>query len=127
MTIRSTLTEQTTIVEMAGNMAAIDLPRLHSHLNDLLRARRKAIVLDFQAVEHVSYQDASNLAREFELVRSHNGTMRVAGLSPYVRNILVFAGLSDFLDVNTTGSRNSGTRPHAAGELTNSRAFPEQK
>jgi anti-anti-sigma factor len=103
VTIRSTLTEQTTVVEMAGSMAAIDLPRLHSHLIDLLSARRKAIVLDFQAIEHVSYQDASHLAREFELVRSHNGTMRVAGLSPYVRNILVFAGLSDFLDVNMAG------------------------
>ncbi len=100
MTIRSTLTEQTAVVEMAGNMAAIDLSRLHSHLIDLLSARRKAIVLDFRAVEHVSYQDAFHLAREFELVRSHNGNMRVAGLSPYVRDILVFAGLSDFLDAN---------------------------
>ncbi|MFH1690624.1 MAG: STAS domain-containing protein [Candidatus Eisenbacteria bacterium] len=104
MTIRSTLTEQTTVVEMAGSMAAIDLPRLHSCLIDLLGARRKSFVLDFQAVEHVSYQDASHLAREFELVRSHNGTMRVSGLSPYVRNILVFAGLSDFLDANMPGS-----------------------
>ncbi len=104
MTIRSTLTEQTTVVEMAGSVAAIDLSKLHSHLVELLRARRKAIVLDFRAVEHVSYRDASHLAREFELVRSYNGDMKVAGLSPYIRNILVFAGLSDFLDVNTSGS-----------------------
>ena len=103
MTIRSTLTERTTVVEMAGSMAAIDLPRLHSHLIGLLNARRKRIVLDFWAVEHVSYQDARHLAREFELVRSHNGTMMVAGLSPYVRDILVFAGLSDFLEESTAG------------------------
>ena len=104
MTIRSTLTEHAAVVEMAGSMAAIDLSRLHSHLIDLLSARRKAIVLDFRGVEHVSYQDASHLAREFELVRSHNGNMRVAGLSPYVRDILVFAGLSDFLDANRPAS-----------------------
>jgi len=104
VTIRSTLTEQTTVVEMAGSVAAIDLSKLHSHLIDLLSARRKSIVLDFRAVEHVSYQDASGLAREFELVRSYNGNMKVAGLSPYIRNILVFAGLSDFLDANTHGS-----------------------
>ena len=104
MTIRSTLTEQTTVVEMAGSVAASDLSKLHSYLIELLRARRKAIVLDFRAVEHVSYRDASHLAREFELVRSYNGDMKVAGLSPYIRNILVFAGLSDFLDANTSGS-----------------------
>ena len=104
MTIRSTLTEQTTVVEMAGCVAAIDLSKLHSHLIELLRTRRKAIVLDFRGVEHVSYRDASQLAREFELVRSHNGNMKVAGLSPYIRNILVFAGLSDFLDANIPGS-----------------------
>jgi len=103
VTIRSTLTEQATVVEMSGSMAGTDLSRLHSHLLGLLSARTKAIVLDFRGVEHVSYQDASHLAREFELVRSHNGTMKVAGLSPYIRNILLFAGLSDFLDVNMTG------------------------
>ena len=103
MTIRSTLTEQVAVVEMAGSLAAVDLSSLHGHLIDLLSARRKRIVLDFQDVEHVSYRDASHLAREFELVRSHNGNMKVAGLSPYVRNILVFAGLSDFLDANTHG------------------------
>jgi anti-anti-sigma factor len=104
LTIRSTTTDQAAVVEMAGSMAAIDVSTLHRYIVDLLNARRKAIVLDFRAVEHVSYQDASLLAREFELVRSHNGTMKVAGLSPYVRNILVFAGLSDFLDANTPGN-----------------------
>ena len=104
MTIRSTLTNQAAVVEMAGEMSAPDLSNLHSHLLKLLSARTKRIVLDFWAVEHVSYQDASSLAREFELVRSHNGDMKVAGLSPYVRNILVFAGLSDFLDANMPGS-----------------------
>jgi anti-anti-sigma factor len=95
------MTEQAAVVEMAGSMAATDLSALHGHIVELLSARRKRIVLDFRGVEHVSYQDASRLASEFELVRSHNGNMRVAGLSPYVRNILVFAGLSDFLDANT--------------------------
>jgi anti-anti-sigma factor len=104
VTIRSTLTEQTAVVEMAGNVAATDLSTLHSCILDLLNARKKSIVLDFHGVEHVDYQDASHLAREFELVRNYNGSMRVSGLTPYVRNILVFAGLSDFLDSNTPGA-----------------------
>jgi anti-anti-sigma factor len=103
LTIHSTLMDQTAVVEMTGSMAAVDMGRLHSHLLELIRARRKSIVLDFGAVEHVSYQDASQLAREFEFVRSYNGDLRVAGLSPYVRDILLFAGLSDFLDSNSTG------------------------
>jgi anti-anti-sigma factor len=108
VTIRSTLTEQTAVVEMAGDVAASDLSTLHSHIIGLLNARTKRIVLDFAGVEHVDYHDASHLAREFELVRNHNGNMKVAGLSPYVRNILVFAGLSDFLDSNTTGAAGQG-------------------
>jgi anti-anti-sigma factor len=104
VTIRSTVTEQAAVVQMTGSMAAVDMGRLHTHLLDLIRARRRQIVLDFRAVEHVSYQDASQLAREFEFVRSYNGDLRVAGLSPYVRNILLFAGLSDFLDSNSAGA-----------------------
>ena len=93
--------ERATVVEIAGNVAALDLSRLHEHLIGLLRSRRKSIVLDFRGVEHVSYQDASSLAREFELVRSYNGELKVAGLTPYIRDILLFAGLSDFLERNT--------------------------
>ena len=103
MTIRSTMTDNSAVVKMAGTMAAGDFSNLHGHLLGLLQARRRKIVLDFEDVEHVDFKDASSLAREFELVRSYNGNMKVAGLSPYVRNILLFAGLSDFLDANTTG------------------------
>jgi anti-anti-sigma factor len=101
LTIRSTLTEQAAVVEMHGSMAAIDLSRLHNHLLEHVRARRKNIILDFGAVEHVSYRDASQLAREFEFVRSYNADLKVAGLSPYVRNILLLAGLTDLLDSST--------------------------
>jgi anti-anti-sigma factor len=104
MTIRSTMTEDSAVVKMAGTMAAVDFTNLHGHLLGLLQKRRRRIVLDFGDVEHVDFKDASSLAREFELVRSYNGYMKVAGLSPYVRDILVFAGLSDFLDANTPGS-----------------------
>ncbi len=85
-------------------MAASDFSQLHSHLVTLLRARRTRIVLDFGRVDHVSYRDASQLASEFALVRSYHGDMRVAGLSPYVRDILVFAGLSGFLETRTFDS-----------------------
>lgn len=109
MTIRSTMTEHAAVVKMAGTMAAGDFTNLHGHLLGLLQARRRRIVLDFEEVEHVDFKDASSLAREFELVRSYNGNMKVAGLSPYVRNILVFAGLSDFLDAYTAGPNVLGT------------------
>ena len=103
MTSRSTMTDNSAGVKMDGTMAAGDCSNLHGHLLGLLQARRRTIVLDFEDVEHVDFKDASSLAREFELVRSYNGNMEVAGLSPYVRNILLFAGLADFLDANKTG------------------------
>ena len=116
MTIRSTMSGHAAVVEMAGSLAAVDMSRLHTHLLGLLRERRRQIVLDFRGVDHVSYQDASHLAREFEMVRSYNGDLKVAGLSPYVRNILLFAGLSDFLETNTPDGGGPGTArmPHAS-------------
>lgn len=101
MTIRSQTVGETAVVEMAGTMAASDFGSLHRHLVDLLRGRRRRILLDFHGVEHVSYRDASLLAREFDLVRSYDGDLKVAGLSPYVRDILIFAGLAGFLESYT--------------------------
>lgn len=116
MTIRAQTAGTTAVLAMAGSMSARDFGELHHQLVGLLQNRRKRIVLDFGGVEHVRYRDASSLAREFELVRSHNGDLRVAGLSPYVRDILVLAGLSDVLEEDAYGS-GSLTRPVHAHEL----------
>jgi anti-anti-sigma factor len=98
MTIRPQTMGEVAVLQMDGTMGASEFGMLHRHLVDLLRGRRRRILLDFGGVDHVSYRDASLLAREFDLVRSYDGDLKVAGLSPYVRNILVFAGLASFLD-----------------------------
>jgi anti-sigma B factor antagonist len=100
MTIRAQTTGTTAVLSVAGSIGGRDFSEIHHRLVDLLQRRRKRIVLDFEGVEHVSYRDASQLARDFELVRSHDGDLRVAGLSPYVRAILTFAGLSGDLERN---------------------------
>jgi len=102
VTIHSSATRQSIVLHMAGSMAARDFTQLHRHLVSLLTSRQNKIVLDFSDVEHISYRDASRLAGEFELVRSHAGDLKVAGLSPYVRNILLLAGLHGHLESNTT-------------------------
>jgi anti-anti-sigma factor len=99
MTIRPQTMGEVSVLQMDGTMGASEFGMLHRHLVDLLRGRRRRILLDFRGVDHVSYRDAALLKREFDLVRSYDGDLKVAGMSPYVRNILVFAGLASFLDV----------------------------
>lgn len=106
MTIRSTTTDSAVVLSVGGDVAARDFGALHRELVTHLRARRTRIVLDFGGVEHVSYRDASLLAKQFELVRSYAGDMSLEGVTPYVRDILVLAGLSDVLELH---------RPDAGG------------
>lgn len=101
MTIRSSVTDRAAILQMAGTMSAGDFSRLHTHLVSLLRTRRTEIILDFRGVEHISYRSAARLADEFKLVRSYDANLKVAGMSPYVRNILLLAGLHGLLEMNT--------------------------
>lgn len=101
MTIRAHSTGPTEILSVHGSMGGGDFGELHHRLVGLLQGRRKRIVLDLRGVDHVSYRDASQLARDFELVQAHDGELKVAGLSPYVRAILTFAGLAGFLETNT--------------------------
>lgn len=104
MTIRSSVTDRSAVLRMAGTMSAGDFAHLHTHLVSLLRTRRTEIVLDFNGVDHISYRSAARLADEFELVRSYDANLRIAGISPYVRNILLLAGLHGFLEMNTFDS-----------------------
>ncbi len=117
MTIRARETQQSIVLHMAGNMAAGEFAQLHRHLVSLLTSRQNRIVLDFSNVDHVSYRDASRLAGEFELVRSHAGDLKVAGLSPYVRNILLLAGLHGLLETNTSGSERENRTGTARAPL----------
>ena len=106
MTIRAQTEGKTAVLSMAGSMSARDFGDLHRELVSLLKMRRRRIVLDFGGVDHVSYRDAGSLAREFELVRSYNGDLKVAGLSPYVRDILLFAGLNGLLEPSAPVGRS---------------------
>jgi anti-anti-sigma factor len=119
MTIRPQTTGETAVLEMDGSMGAPEFGMLHRHLVELLRGRRRRIVLDFRGVDHVSYRDAALLVREFDLVRSYDGVLKVAGMSPYVRDILVFAGLAGFLETYTSEPKNGrglvpSHEPHAS-------------
>lgn len=97
MTIRSSVRSDEAVVSMAGTMEGPDFATLHDHLVGLLSRRRRRIVLDMSGVDHVSYRHAGMLAKEFDLVRSHNGQLSVAGVNGYVRDILVLAGLDGHL------------------------------
>jgi anti-anti-sigma factor len=101
VTIRPRETQHSIVLHMAGSMAAGEFAQLHRHLVSLLTSRQNRIVLDFSDVDHISYRDASRLSNEFDLVRSHAGDLKLAGLSPYVRNILILAGLHGLLEMNT--------------------------
>jgi len=100
VTIERTLTDDAVVLSVAGSVAGRDLSDLRHELVGHLTARRTRIVLDFGGVDHVSYRDATMLARQFELVRSYAGDMRLRGLKPYVRDILLFAGLADVLEAH---------------------------
>jgi anti-anti-sigma factor len=113
VTIRAQTSGKTSVLSMVGSMSARDFGELHEELVGLLKTRRTRIVLDFGGVDHVSYRDAGTLAREFDLVRSYNGDLRVAGLSPYVRNILLFAGLKGLLESSTHDRQSLEGPEHA--------------
>lgn len=116
MTILPRETARATVLHMAGSMGARDFSRLHQHLAGLLISRRTRIVLDFSDVDHVDYQDAARLASEFEFVHSHRGELTVVGLSPYVRNILLLAGLHGVLEMSTYGA-NTHMGPASSHDL----------
>jgi anti-anti-sigma factor len=113
MTIRRTLADGAVVLSVAGSIVGNDFGDLHRELVGHLRARRTRIVLDFRGVEHVSYHHASMLAREFDLVRSYAGDMSIHGVTPYVRDILVLAGLSEVLEAH--GSDAGGARRPGQG------------
>jgi len=108
MTIQATATTSTAVLSVAGTIGAAELATLHGRIVDFLRARRREVVLDFSGVDHIRYQDAPGLALEFELARSYDADLRLAGVTPYVSDILAFAGLHGLLETQRTAPGVAG-------------------
>ena len=82
-------------VKMSGRLDAAESDRalewLDTHTGD--------VTVECSGLEYISSAGIAVILQTFKRLRLAGGTLRLAGLTPRVRNVFVFAGLDKVLDL----------------------------
>lgn len=82
-----------TLVEVSGRVDSTNANKLGDALNEQIDAGRVQMVLDLSGVEYMSSAGLREIVAAAKKVRNTNGDLRLASLSPRVKEVLDLAGL----------------------------------
>jgi len=92
--------KRVSVVKVAGRVDSLTAPDLDKTLQDLLAVDRSQIVMDLQEVEYMSSAGLRALVAANKAARKSGGDVRLAQLSPRVREVIDLAGLTPVFDIH---------------------------
>jgi anti-sigma B factor antagonist len=95
--IRDTRTTDCTVVTIGGELDVATAPALRSHLSDLIANGRTRLVLDLAPLNFLDASGLGVLASTLGQLREQGGWLRLVGVHPRIRRLLVIARLTHAL------------------------------
>ncbi len=101
MTLNFTMEEkeENIIVHLDGRLDAISTPTLDHKLTDLIRQKRKKILLDFDKVDYLSSAGMRLLLSATKQLKNQEGKLSSYGMSEDVLEIIRMAGFERILNI----------------------------
>lgn len=101
MTLKFTLEEkqENVIVHLDGRLDAISTPSLDTKLTDLIRQKRKKILLDFSQVDYLSSAGMRLLLSATKQLKNQDGKLVSYAMSEDVLEIIRMAGFERILNI----------------------------
>ena len=83
------------VLRCEGEMGPVELAHLGEELFRIAHHGCHRVIIDFSGVDHVDYRGLRPLAARARLLRTAEGDLKLAGLSPYVAAIFRAAGVEE--------------------------------
>ena len=95
MTIEERASGDVTILDVRGRMTIEDVQDmlLAENVRPLLQAGRTQILLNLEGVPYVDTMGLCNVVEAYITTRRHGGSLKLLGLTPHVRELLVITRL----------------------------------
>ncbi len=91
-----------TMIEIRGRVDSTNATKLGDSLSEQIDAGRNQIVLDLSNVEYMSSAGLREIVAALKKVKKNNGDLRLANLSPRVKEVLDLAGLDTIFQIYPT-------------------------
>jgi anti-sigma B factor antagonist len=90
------------VIDVSGDIDFREMIRIKNVIGGLLEKDRLKVVLNLRAVDHINYLSIGVLLERLKLLRNLNGDLKLAGMSPFLRDIFKVVGMDRFFEDYTS-------------------------
>lgn len=90
------------VIDITGDIDFREMIRIKNVIGGLIEKDRLKVVLNLKAVDHINYLSIGVLLERLKLLRNLNGDLKLAGMSPFLRDIFKVVGMDRFFEDYTS-------------------------
>src|SRR5919109_5059797 len=75
------------VIDVAGDIDFREMIRIKDAIGSLIEKERTKVILNLRSVDHINYLSIGVLLERLKLLRNLNGDLKLAGMSPFLRDI----------------------------------------
>jgi anti-sigma B factor antagonist len=90
------------VIDINGDIDFREMIRIKDVIGSLIEIDKTKVVLNLKAVDHINYLSIGVLLERLRILRSLNGDLKLAGMSPYLRTIFRVVGMDQFFEEYTS-------------------------
>ena len=90
------------VIDVSGDIDFREMIRIKNVIGGFIEKNRLKVVLNLRAVDHINYLSIGVLLERLKLLRNLNGDLKLAGMSPFLRDIFKVVGMDRFFEDYTS-------------------------
>jgi len=90
------------VIDVSGDIDFREMIRIKNVIGGSIEKDRLKVVLNLRAVAHINYLSIGVLLERLKLLRNLNGDLKLAGMSPFLRDIFKVVGMDRFFEDYTS-------------------------
>jgi len=94
--------DKTTVLDVNGEVDLHHSPQLLAKLTELIKQKRKSILLNFQGVTYIDSSGLASLIGAFQLLRPQGGRLLLSNISKPIQNVFAVARLDKVFSIHAT-------------------------
>ncbi len=100
MNIETRELKHVSVVKITGRVDSATAPEMEQSLQELINTDRNQVVLDLQDTEYMSSAGLRVMVSTLKAAKKNGGDLKLAQLSPRVKEVLDLAGLTPVFNVH---------------------------
>jgi anti-sigma B factor antagonist len=90
------------VIDVTGDIDFREMIRIKNVIGSLIERDQTKVILNLKAVDHINYLSIGVLVERLKILRNLNGDLKLAGMSPYLRDIFRVVGMDAFFENYTS-------------------------